>query len=50
MQEPVEDVSLFMGGFGYRLGQVELEEEINYSNRGGVLGTVLVDIEVTKDD
>ena len=40
---------LSMDGLGYRLGQVELEEEIHYSSRGGVLGTVAVDIEVTKD-
>ena len=38
-----------MGGLGYRLGQVEVEEEIHCSSRGGVLGTI-VDIEVTKDD
>ena len=47
---PVEDVSFSMSDLRYKLSQVELEEEINYSNRGGVLGTVLVDIEVTKDD
>ena len=50
MHESVEDVSFVMGGLGWRLGQVELEEEIHCSSRGGVLGTVLVDIEVTKDD
>ena len=50
MHQPVEDVSLFMGGFGYRLGQVEQEEEIHCSSCGGVLGIVVVDIEVTKDD
>ena len=50
MHEPVEDVSFFMSGLGYRLGQVELEKEIHCSNRGGVLGTVVVDIEVIKDD
>ena len=48
--KPVEDVSFSMSDLIYKLSQVELEEEINYSNRGGVLGTVLVDIEVTKDD
>ena len=50
MLKPVEDVSFSMSDLRYKLSQVELEEEINYSNRGGVLGTVLVDIEVTKDD
>ena len=50
MHEPVEDVSFFMDGSGYRLGQVELEEEGHYSRRGGVFGTVVVDTEVTKDD
>ena len=49
MHEPVENVSFLMGGLGYRLGQVEVEEEIHCSSRGGVLGTI-VDIEVTKDD
>ena len=49
VHEPVEDVSFFMGRLWYRLGQVELEEEIHYSSRGGVLGTVAVDTEVTKD-
>ena len=47
MHEQVEDVSFFMGGLGYRLGQVELEKEIHYSSRGGVLRTIVVDIEVT---
>ena len=28
MHEPVEDVSFFMGGLGYRLGQVELEVKV----------------------
>ena len=43
MHEPVGDVFFFMGGLEYRLGQV-------YASRGGVLGTVVVDVEVTKDD
>ena len=41
---------LSMDGLGYRLGQVELEEEIHYSSHGGVLWTVVVDTKVTKDD
>ena len=49
MHESVEDVSFVMGGLGWRLGQVEVEEEIHCSSRGGVLGTI-VDTEVTKDD
>ena len=50
VHEPVKDVSFFKTDSGYRLGQGELEEEIHCSSCGGVLGTVAVDIEVTKDD
>ena len=48
VHKPVEDMSFFIGGLEYRLGQLELEE-IHCSSCGGVLGTVIEDIEVTKD-
>ena len=49
VHQPVGDtpVSFFMGGLGYRLGQVEVEEEIHCYSHAGVLGTVIVDIEIS---